>query len=342
MQDRATRWNWIVIALLAFGCGVGSTDSPVNPADTSEFPTLPAVTPVAAELPSVVAHVNSHSITREELERAVRSAEIQAGQALPTQFRDQVYRSVLDRLISFHLLVQEAEALDISVTESTIEAALETIRSSFPTTDAFETQLESWNTTIEILRDETRRDLLAEATLEAQAFAGIEVTPEAVRGFYDQHTEQFAEKGGIRARHILIGVSLDAQESERLDARDRAEAIRKELSDGGDFAELARKHSEDAKSAANGGDLGLVAEGETLPQFDAALSALDPGEVSEVVETTFGFHIIQMVERVEDRVVAFAEASTQIHGFLLQQEYQMRVSSFIDELKSRSNIEILI
>ena len=342
MQDRATRWNWIVITLLAFGCSVGSTDSPENPAATSEFPTLPAVTPVAAELPSIVAHVNSHVITREELERAVRSAEIQAGQALPTQFRDQVYRSVLDRLISFHLLVQEAEALDISVAESTIEAELETIRSNFPTTEAFETQLESWNTTLEILRDETRRDLLAQAILEAQAFTGIKVTPESIRGFYDQHTEQFTEEGGIRARHILIGVNLNAQESERLDARDRAEVIRKELSEGGDFAELARKHSEDTASATNGGDLGTIAEGETLPQFEAALSALDPGEVSEVVETTFGFHIIQMVERAEDQIVAFSEASTQIRGFLLQQEYQVRASSFIEELKSKSNIEILI
>lgn len=342
MQLRSDRWRWVAVALLAFGCNTGTPDPATDPAASPELPSLPVVDPVAPELPDIVARVNSRAITREELERAVRSAEIQAGQALPTQFRDQVYRSVLDRLISFHLLVQESEALNISVEESIVEAQLETIRSNFPSEEAFGAQLDSWNTTLEILRDETRRDLLVQGVLEAEAVANIDVDIETVREFYNQHTEQFTERGGVRVRHILIGLSPDAQEPDKAEARQRAEAVRSEIADGTDFAELARTHSEDPGSAGNGGDLGVVVKGQTVPQFEEALFALEPGDVSGIVETAFGFHIIQMIERQESRLVEFAEASIQIREFLLQQKQQARTSIFIEELKTKSEIAILI
>lgn len=344
MRFRSDRWKWVAVTLLTFSCNTGTSDPATDPAAPPESPSLPTVDvdPVATELPDIVARVNSRAITREELERAVRSTEIQAGQALPTQFRDQVYRSVLDRLISFHLLVQESEALNISVKESIVEAQLEMIRSNFQSEEAFGAQLDSWNTTLEILRDETRRDLLVQEVLENEALANIDVDIETVREFYNQHTEQFTEGGGVRARHILIGLSPDAQEPDKAEARQRAKAVRSEIAEGADFTELARTHSEDPGSAETGGDLGIVVKGQTVPQFEEALFALEPGEVSGIVETTFGFHIIQMIERQESRVVEFAEASVQIREFLLQQEQQAQTSIFIEELKTKSEITILI
>ena len=338
----AKQWNCIAFTVIAFGCNAASPGSTTNPTPTPESPTLPAVDPVAADLPDIVARVNSHEITRDELERAVRSSEIQAGQALPTQLRDHVYRSVLDRLISFYLLIQESETLNISIDDSSVEAQLETIRSSFPSEEAFEVQLKDWNTNLEILRDEARRDLLVQGVLETGALANVDVAAETVREFYNQHAEQFTEGGGVRARHILISLSPAADDSSRAEAHDRTEALLQEIADGTDFAELARTHSDDPGSAGRGGDLGVVIEGQTAPQFEAALFGLEPSEVSGIIETTFGFHIIQMVERQETRVVEFAEASVQIREFLLQQERQARAATFIEELKTRSEIAILI
>ena len=293
-------------------------------------------------LPAVVARVNAHEITNEELERAVRSAEIQAGQALPSHLRDQVYRSVLERLISFRVLLQESEARGLEVDETVVEERIDSLRANFPTPEAFETQLESWDTTLDILRGETRRDLLVERVLETAVPSDVEVDAETARAFYDEHTEQFTSGGGAQARHILIGLSPDATESDKSSARARAEEVLSELTAGGDFAELAQAHSEDQASAATGGELGQVVKGQTVPAFEAALFALSPGEHSGVVETPFGFHIIQLVALEEATTVPFTEASVQIREFLVRTEQQARTETFVAELRANSDIEILI
>ena len=333
---------WLTPLVLVLSCGTGGLETPVDPAGALEPLDQPAAEPVPEELPAVVARVNTHTITSDELERAVRSAEIQAGQALPPQFRDQVYRSVLDRLVSFHLLLQESETLSISADDAAIDARIDMIRSGFPSDDAFETQLGSWETTLDALREETRRDLVVERVLESEVLPGIDVDVEAAREFYELHSAQFTEGGGVRARHILLGLSPNATDEEKSEARDRAERLRREAEGGTDFAELARTHSEDPGSAANGGDLGLVVRGQTVPSFEAALFALEPGELSEVVETPFGVHVILMVEREAERTAPFAEAGVQIREFLIEQEQQARVATFIEELKARADIEILI
>ena len=339
---RTSPWRWLLVLGLAAGCGAAPPDAGVRSDDADDVAAPPAVDPVPAELPEVVARVGAYSITRDELERAVRSAEIQAGQALPTQFRDSVYRAVLDRLVAFHLLVQESERRSIVVDDAAVEARIDTIRSGFPDEEAFEAQLDSWNTSLYILRGEARRDLLVERVLESAVLADVEIDAESVRAFYEQHPAQFTERGGVRARHILIGVSPDAAESEKAEARERARGLRLEAENGADFGALAREHSDDPGSAAGGGDLGLVVEGRTVPAFEAALFALEPGELSGVVETPFGFHVIQMIERQDDRLVPFEEASGPIRDLLLQQEQQARTAAFIDELRAAHDVRILI
>ena len=143
---RTRQWVWLVPLVLAVNCGAGGADTPTDSAGAPEPPPLSTVDPLSDELPAVVARINTRTITRVELERAVRSTEIKAGQAVPTQLRDQVYRSVLDRLVSFHLLMQESETLNITVDDAAVDARLDVLRSNFPSDEAFETQLSSWET----------------------------------------------------------------------------------------------------------------------------------------------------------------------------------------------------
>ena len=345
--NRTLRAACIVGVSTALGCGAqppADDSAAADPASSLEPLAVPAPSadPVPETLPAVVARVNTHEITNEELERAVRSAEIQAGQALPTHLRDQVYRSVLERLVSFHMLLQESASRGIEVDEAVVEERIESLRTNFPTADAFSAQLESWNTTLEILRGETRRDLLVERVLAAAVPSEVDVDAETARAFYDQHMDQFIGGGGAEARHILIGLSPDADEDDKAAARTRAETVLDDVKAGGDFAELAQAHSEDQASAATGGELGRVVKGQTVPAFEAALFALSPGETSEVVETPFGFHIIQLTALEEATTVPFTEASVQIREFLVRTEQQARTDAFVEELRANSDIEILI
>ena len=292
------------------------------------------------ELPEVVARVNGTAILRAELERAVRSAEIQAGQVVPASLRGAVYERVLDRLIVFHLLLQESETRELAVDEADVDAEIDRIRDGFPSVEAFEARLVDWGTTLEELRTERRRDMLIATLIDADVTPRVAVGDEAARAFYDQHPDQFAEAEALQASHILIESAPDADPADRDAARGQAETIRRQaLAAGSDFASLAREHSDDGATAPGGGDLGFVPRGQTVPSFEEALFALDPGQISEVTESQFGFHVIRAGDRREARVIPFEEAGGGIRRMLVAQARQALTGEFIARLRADGEIE---
>jgi peptidyl-prolyl cis-trans isomerase C len=110
---------------------------------------------------------------------------------------------------------------------------------------------------------------------------------------------------------------------------------------GADFGAVAKKYSQDS-SAVNGGDLGFVARGQTVPQFEQAAFALQPNQVSAVVETPFGFHIIKAMERKEGRSVPLEEVKAQVSAFLTQEQMQQKTNAYIEKLKAKGKVEILM
>ncbi len=124
-----------------------------------------------------------------------------------------------------------------------------------------------------------------------------QVTEEELRTYYEEHAADYQAPEQRRARHILIRVAPEAPEEEVAEARARAEALLEEIRGGADFAELARRHSQDPGSARQGGDLGFFGPGVMDPAFERAVFALkEPGEVAGPVRTPFGFHLVQLVE----------------------------------------------
>lgn len=313
------------------GCDAASGGGATPTAETPES---------QADLPEVVARVNGTSIPRSEFERAVRSAEVRAGQVVPASLRAAIHDRVLDRLIVFHLLLQEAQARRLVVDDAEVDAEIDRIRGEFPSEENFEAQLSEWGTSLEELRAERRRDMLIAKLIEADVAPRIAVGDEAVRAFYDQHPDQFAETEAVRASHILIEAASDGAPAERDAARARAEAIRSEaLAAGADFGALAREHSDDRATAATGGDLGLVVRGQTVPPFEEALFALQPGEIAPVTESRFGFHVIRADGRREARVVPFEEAGDGIRRMLVAQARQALAAELVARLRAAGEIE---
>ena len=338
MHEKATVAAIALLALMA--CGAAPEPEAPDPTETTS---APAVDSVPDTLPEVIARINGTEISRTEFERAIRSAEAQAGQVVPPQFRNEVYRRLLDRLIDFHLLLQESTARDMVVDDAEVDAEIARIKAGFASEDAFEARLREWQASPEVLREETRKDLLIAKVIEREIVPQLSLREDLVRDFYDQHGDQFREADTVRASHILISALQDADEATRAGARAQANALRTEAADAAaDFAALAREHSADAATAANGGDLGNLERGQTVPAFEEALFALEPGAISEVVESPFGFHVIKAVERRAGRVVPFDEASGQIRMLLIDQERQALTTEFIARLRAASTIEIRI
>jgi len=151
----------------------------------------------------------------------------------------------------------------------------------------------------------------------------------------------FTQGEQVAARHILISLEDLDTEAEREEARQRAESVREHLLAGEDFAELAREVSE-GPSAANGGDLGTFGRGQMVPAFEEAAFSLDVNEISDVVESQFGYHVLQVTDKIEPRTVGFDEMKERIVGYLKEQRQGPAVQAYVADLKDTAEIVTFI
>ncbi len=341
----------LVLAVsLAFACSKTSK-TPASPA-TAAGQKAPAgataqpaaAKPVPAQLPEVVARVNGDAVARSDFERAVKALEAQAGGPVPPERRDAVYRQVLDQLVAFKLLTQEARARNISVPETDIDGKIGEIRKQFPNEQEFTSALAQRQMTPDGLKTDIRHQLMAMKLVDSDVKPSVKVGDKEVADFYQKNPDKFQEPEAMHAAHILIRFPQNADDAAKLKAHaDAVKVLAEVKKKGADFAALAKKYSQDPASAVNGGDLGFVAKGQGLPPaFEAAVFALQPGQLSGVVESPFGYHIIKAIEHRAARTVPLDEVKTQVTEFLTQQQMQEKTNAFIEKLKSKAKVEILI
>jgi peptidyl-prolyl cis-trans isomerase C len=298
--------------------------------------------PVPAQLPEVVARVNGEAINRSDFENAVKGLEGRAGGPVPGDQRDQVYRGVLDDMIAYRLLIQEAKTRKIAVTDAEVDAQIGEIRKQFPDEAQFKQALAAQKLTLDAIRADTRSKIGVDKMMKAEIGDKGAVKPEEVADFYAKNPDKFKQPERVRASHILIAVPESADAAAKQQAKAKAEAILKDLKGGKDFAAAAKQNSQDPGSAVNGGDLGYFGQGQMVPPFEQAAFALKPGQMSDVVETPFGFHIIKMVDKQASRTVPLNEAKTQIEEYLGVQNQRTQLEAFVNSLKAKAKIEILI
>lgn len=259
----------------------------------------------------IVARVNGEAITKAEL-------------------YDMMYQyvgpRVLDELILIRLVEQEAAAQGVTVPGEEIDAEVEAIAQQVGGTQQLELILSQQGAGLEQLRDEIRRTLLIRALLEPQ----IEVTDEEVRAFFEENADLFAQREMVRARHILVST------------KEQAEELRRQLLDGADFATLAREHSSDAGSAARGGDLGWFGRGVMVAPFEEAAFSLKVGEISEPVQSSFGYHLIKVEERAEAKPAEFNDqVAATIRELLAEEKMQQQLGTWLQSLRLQADVEIL-
>jgi len=311
------------------------------PPAAAELPP-PAVKAVPAQLPEIVARVNGEAINATELQNAVKGLEGRAGGPVPADQRDRVFRGVLDDMIGYKLLVQEAKARKVAVPDAEVEAQVAQIRSQFPDQQQFEQALAAQKMTLQDVREDARKEMSVEKLVEGEIAAKVAVKPEAVTEFYQKNQDKFQQGPRVHASHILVQVPQGADAAAKQQAKAKADALLKDLKAGKDFAAAAKENSQDPGSAPNGGDLGYFEQGQMVPQFEQAAFALKPGQMSEVVETQFGYHIIKVAERQDSRVVPLEEAKTQIEQYLTEQNRHAETELFVNALKAKAKIEILM
>jgi peptidyl-prolyl cis-trans isomerase C len=195
--------------------------------------------------------------------------------------------------------------------------------------------------TIERLRSDAKIDMSISKMMDAEVTKEPPPTDAQVREFYDKNPDKFKQDEAIRASHILFRVPENADAATKKTALDQAQSVLQQARAGADFAELAKKYSADG-SAQQGGDLNFFTRGQMVPAFDQAAFALKPGEISGVVTTQFGYHIIKLTERRPASTVPFEQVSERIKEYLIDQQKQQKGQAFIDSLKQKAKIEVLV
>ena len=295
-----------------------------------------------AAIPAVLARVNGEAVEKWEFDNAVKRVEARAGSAVPAEKRDEVLRGVLDQLVAYHLLAQESKARKIEVSDKDVDAQLTQIRTGFPTEDAFKQSLASQGLSLEQLRAQTRTSLHVQKVIDVEITSKVAVQDADISAFYGQNLDRIRQGDSVHASHILISVQAGAAPDQRAEAQTKALDVLKQIRGGGDFAKLAKDHSQDAGSAPAGGDLGFFPKGQMTPAFEEAAFKLKIGGVSGLVETPFGFHIIKVHERKAARTPPLTEVSGQIKDFLMAQQREKMLEQFVEQAKSKGRIEFLV
>jgi len=282
----------------------------------------------------VAAKVNGEVIKKSELDAQVEKLKEQYPQMFEGADGEgrliDFQQRLLDNMINTVLIRQAAEDAGIDVTDGDIDKKIEELKAGFKTQEQFDAALSQAGMDVATLEDQIREQLVTEQLI-ATLSEDTDVSEKEIKEYYDKNKAQFAETAAVHASHILFDEADKAT----------AEKVLAEVQAGGDFAALAKKYSKDPASAANGGDLGWP----TTPfvaEFQAAAEKLEPGQISQLVKTQFGWHIIKVVEKREDRQKALDEVTEQIQQIIVQQRNADAYQTFLDDLREKAEIEILI
>ena len=277
---------------------------------------------------SIAATVNGEVVYTRELDREVAAIARQYGIDLDGEEgrkqREEIARVLLDQLIEQRLIMQEARRRNATAGEAQIDAALEEIRRNFPSEAEFQRALQQRALTVQDLRARLRTTLTVQ-NLQRQVSTAT-VSEEEIRRYYEAHRKEFDRPEQVRVRHILV----DTEELARL--------VQARLARGERFEDLARQLSRDPGSKEQGGDLGFVARGQLVSEFEAAAFALRPGQISPIVKTQYGYHIIQGVERRPAQPGTLEEAREQIRRRLLGQKQEADFTAWLKKVKESATI----
>jgi parvulin-like peptidyl-prolyl isomerase len=278
---------------------------------------------------AVAATVNGEVIYAREVDGEVALVAKQYGIDLAktegAQQRQEISRVILDQLIEQRLILQEARARNAMPTEVQVEAQLQEIKKSFPTETDFTNALAQRNLTQSALKDRLRANL-AVRNLMAKV-APVTASDVEVEQYFTTHRSEFDRPEQVHVRHILLGTESEA----------RLTLAR--LKRGTDsFEALAEQYSKDPGSRTKGGDLGFVSSDQVVPEFAKAAFALQPKQISDVVQSQFGYHIIQLLERRPPQPATLDQVRDQVRAMLQGKKQEETFQEWLKALKARAKI----
>lgn len=256
-----------------------------------------------------VATVNGTTIDKEELyEQMVKTSGTET----------------LDLMISDEIIKQEAEKAEIEVTQEEIDAELSAYEENYGGAEALQAAIEASGMTMDDLLAEMETYLKIEKLIGPE----LDISDEAVAAYFEENKESFAQEEQVEASHILV------------ETQEAADEVAGKLADGEDFAELVTEYSIDTATLETGGELGAFGKGEMAVEFEEAAFSMEEGEVSEPVETDYGFHIIKVTGKTAAVEANLEDHQEEIKEILFDEALSTQYATWLAEKQESYDIQI--
>ena len=309
---------------------------------SSESMASSSITPSAGS--GIVIDVDGTKLTKEQLESEVKKKMSIIKKQVPAdrqqQIKENVRKQVINDFTVRTLLANEVNRLNLSVSDSEVTEAVDRLKSSLPKDMTIDDLMKKNKITKEKMQEEIRFGIKINKLVLSQKSGKTKPTEKEINKFYQKNKEKFQMPESVHVRHILVAKAAGDDDKVKTEKKTKAEDLRKQLVAGADFADIAKKNS-DCPSKQTGGDLGVFTRGEMVKQFEDAAFSQEVNAIGPVVETEFGYHVIQVLERHGPKTLTLDEKMKgNISAFLEQQKQQEAFDAMLKKLRSKANIVV--
>jgi len=355
----------VIILALAFLSGSGfyiysgysNKSAPGTGSDDDKDFTLPKITqthegkniaPVKIDygsIPEIIAKIDGVPVNKEAYVRALVGFERnmkKIGKPISQQMLDRLKGSVIENIINTETLARQAQKDGVTIDSSKVEERFASMKGNFPDEKRFDQALAELGLTRDQLKKEIGKTMSVQALLQREILDAITITDEQVRDYYDLNQLEFETEEKVHCAHILLKVDKNATDEEKARTKAEIEGILEKIKQGSDFGELARANSKDKRSAEKGGDLGELSRRQLIPEVAKVVFTLEPGEVSGIVKSRFGYHILKVFKRIPQGIIPFDKARKKIKQRLRSKQAQSRIREYVNNLRKKMNVEKLI
>lgn len=295
-----------------------------------------------ADINPPVLKVNGDTIYAAEVSMVMTNIAGQlAAQGREAPDQQQLVQMATQRVVEQKLLAQESRRLGYKVNDLRVAEMIKEIEEQAGGREKLDESLTARGTSYADLLNTVKEMDLVRTLIEKQATPTVVVTDEDIAAFYADNQAMFTTPAEVHARHIIFAAGENADADTIINARNNADNARERALAGEDFAELARELS-DGPSAPEGGDLGFFTYQQMVAPFAEAAFSLDVGEISEVVRTTFGFHVIKVEEKKPEVTLTLEESNDRIRQLLTQQQVAEEMQALIRSLGDKAEIVPLV
>jgi peptidyl-prolyl cis-trans isomerase C len=294
-----------------------------------------------ANINPAVLKVNDDLVYASDISMVMQNIAGQMGGRDKVQDQQQLVQMATQRVVEQKLLSQEALRDGIQPNDLRIAQMAQTLVKKAGGREALDASLAQMGSNYEQVIEMIREMDLVRSLIEQKISPSIQVSDEEVASFYAEHPEMFKTDAQVHARHIIFAAGEDADAGTVATAGAKAEKARERALAGEDFAELARELSE-GPSAPTGGDLGFFTHEQMVPVFADAAFALEPGQISGVVRSPFGFHVIKVEEKRPAGTPPLDEVSDDLRSMLVQQKTGQEVGKMVEALADTATITPLV